>query len=77
MVSGFNVAQKNIISIWETQRWTVPRAPSPFPLLTQLLCTAPSQQAGAPAAAGSAHLAITQMGVCPLRTCPKPLLTLC
>ncbi len=33
-------------SIWE--RWTVPRSRSPltFPLLTQLLCMAPSQQAG-------------------------------
>ena len=46
-------------SIWETQRWTVctPRS-LPFPLLIQLLCTTPSQQAGAPAAAGGANMPI-------------------
>ena len=32
--------------------------PRPFPLLMQLLCMGPSQQAGAPAAAGDANLQI-------------------
>ena len=51
-------------SIRETQRCSVPRAPLAFPLLTQLLCMAPSQQAGVPA--------LQLQGAPKAGPCPKP-----